>query len=122
MSSGYHSLGLVTVAAAGTPVNALAQSQAVGRDSGQETTSPPQATTVHTITVQSWVGNAGPVYVGRSADMVRATGVDVIQYLPAAGDSISIEITKGANALSLASLWIDADNGDDAVLVSYLRA
>lgn len=120
-----HTLGRIIVAAAGTPVNALAQAHANGTDSGVNANIPDtSAQEAFSFTVQAWHANTGRIWVGNGAVMNLITGANVLLFLPAQGSvaqTIERGMTGGRGLMDLRELWIDADVSSDSVLVSYLR-
>lgn len=101
-------LGLVTVAAAGTPVQC--SSTHLGAQTIQVTIRP---------------ANTGVIYIGM-ANMVKATGVGVIAVLAAptsatTGPFASITFQGWAPAgLDLQNLYLDAGSSGDGAYVSYI--
>ncbi len=121
-----HTLGRITVAAAGTPVNALAQAHTNGTDSGVDANIPDtSAQEAFSVTVQAWHANSGRIWVGNGAVMNLTTGANVLLFLPSAAGSVALVIergmTGGRGLIDLRSLWVDAEVSGDSVLVSYLR-
>ncbi len=119
MAASIISLGKITIAAAGTPVQiltpatiaALAASQQLGQGN------------VHAFLINVDPLNAANIYVGLSG-MNRTTRVGVVTVLakPSTTNnpSFSCAVTAGANALNLTDFWVDADSGGDAVIVSAI--
>ena len=121
-----HTLGRITVAAAGTPVNALAQAHVNGTDSGINTNiSDTSAQEVYSFTVQAWHANTGRIWVGNGTVMNLTTGANVLLFLPSAAGSVALTIkrgmTGGRGLIDLRARWVDAEISGDSVLVSYLR-
>ncbi len=119
-------LGRIIVAAALTPVNALAQAHVNGTDSGLNTHIPDtSAQEAFSFTVQAWHANTGRIWVGNRAVMNLVTGAGVLLFLPSAAGSVALTIergmTGGRGLIDLRSLWVDAEISGDSVLVSYLR-
>jgi hypothetical protein len=110
--------GFVTVPAPGTPVNAAVNV--------------PQYLTVpvkcHGFMFQALPGNTGLVYIGGQG-MDKVTGAEVYAVIaipPTAPDttqlpSFSAALTISPNGLCLSMVFVDADQVDDGVLVSYLK-
>ena len=108
------SLGRITVAVPGTPIQVTVNESVPDAHIG-----------AHSLLIERDDPNdTGLIYIGRSANMVRATLFDVVAILPVptvgALPSISITLTPGHNALDMRDFWIDADVGTDSVLGSYL--
>lgn len=120
-----HTLGRITVAVPGTPVNALAQAHTNGTDSGINANIPDtSAQEAYSFTVQAWHANTGRIWVGRGPVMNLLTGANVLLFLAAQGSvaqTIRRGMTGGRGLMDLRELWIDADITGDSVLVSYLR-
>lgn len=118
-------LGKITVAAGGTPVNALAQAHVNGTDSGLNADIPDtMAQEAVAITIQAWHANAMRIFFGNRSVMNLTTGAGVLGFVEAAGDSVTITLdrsmTGGRGLLDLRELWLDGTTGEGA-LVSYLR-
>lgn len=117
-------LGKVTVLAAGTPVRATINIQ-------PNPLPPGYRIAAHGIMFQVWKTNAGLVYIGHQG-MNKTTGEGVlavlgkpsfdsdgnIVFLP----TFSIALTIAPNAMNPTMFFIDADNANDAVLVTALQA
>ncbi len=119
-------LGFIAVPVAGTPVNARVIALAAGTDSGEDASLPDGLVAkADSISVQSHWLNTGRIYIGRAATISLVTGANLIGFLLAAGDSISLNIergmTGGLGLTNLDQLWIDAEIADDIAIVSYLR-
>ena len=119
-------LGVITVAAAGTPVNARAIALAAGTDSGEDAAIPDALVAkADSVVIQSHWGNTGRIYVGRASTINLTTGANLVAFLLAAGDSVSIDLergmTGGQGLQNLGDLWIDAEVSADIAIVSYLR-
>jgi hypothetical protein len=75
------------------------------------------AVLINSVYVQALDGNAGALYIGTQATMVKATGVFVIkkfQLVAASVEPNEFSSTRSglANADDLGSLWIDGTTGD----------
>ena len=118
-------LGRITVVAGGTPVNAIAVSHAAGLDSGlNPDILDTMAQEAVTLTIQAWHANANRLFFGNASVMNLTTGANVLGFVEAAGDSVTISLdrsmTGGRGLLDLRQLWLDGTTGE-SVLVSYLR-
>lgn len=101
------SLGLITVAAAGTP-------QQVSEDQ----------ILCNSIFVQQNANNSGAIYVG-SVDMDTTTLEGVLAVLPAPGDALpaySAGSPINANGINLQDVYLDVENDGESALVSYYQA
>lgn len=101
------SLGKVTVTTAGTPVRVTSTK-----------------TTCQSVLIQAMPTNAGLAYVGLSGmDKSAGTGVLGIIGKPSADEvvvpSVSFSIPLAPAGINLADLYIDADDNNAAVLISY---
>lgn len=111
-----HSLGKITIPAAGTPVQVV---DAAGVDSRL----------VHAIYIEAWPANTGLVWIGNAETLNKTTGAGVIKILGIPpGDDVAgalpdfaVTLSQAPNGLSLGELWLDADDSGDAVIVSYLE-
>lgn len=106
----------VTVPTPGTPVAAVINIPNTG---------PPQDRKIscHGILFQALPTNLGMVYVGkRSMSVAGGTGIFARLGVPTANliPSFSVAITIAPNALTLNEFYIDADNPDEGVNVTYL--
>jgi hypothetical protein len=83
----------------------------------------PGLTSAHAIIIQALPTNVGKVWIGTKG-IVKTGYVNVLQILPIpTGNlipSFSMAIALGANSLGLTDLWIDADIGNDGVLIAAL--
>jgi hypothetical protein len=72
---------------------------------------------------QSLDGNTGPVYVGDStvAYDASANGKSYTGHKLVPGDSVPLSELGGGSYLDLQNVFIDADNADDGVCVTYGR-
>ena len=117
-------LGVIVVAASGTPVNAVTASIGTGTHSDPGVVVG-QAVMCQRFTVQGFIVTTN-VYVGNKAAINLATGDGLLRRLPALDDVATFELLAGmpgANGLiDLRQIWIDADTNDDAVLISYETA
>jgi hypothetical protein len=104
------SLGKVTVSTPGTLVRATAN-----------VSSPTAKYLAHSIMIEAWPANVGKIYICDSASANRSTGVGVVAILGVPTSSsiptFTNTMTGAIAAINLEQLWIDADIGDDAVLV-----
>lgn len=100
-------LGKITVPSAGTPVRITL----------------PSDFAIHGIMVQAWRANVGMVFVGAKY-MDISSGVGLYAQIPAPTDAFigtfSAALTIAPNGLNTKEFWIDADENDDAVIVSVL--
>lgn len=110
------SLGYVSVAAAGTPVRAT-----------NNETDPAARIGAQAVLFQALPANAGPIYIGL-AGMDKTTGVGVLAILPGPTDpatgpfpSFSPAQPLSAAAFNMADFYVDADNNDDGVVISYTQ-
>ena len=100
------SFGKVTVASAGTPVQATVNESVPGARVG-----------VNSIFVQALAGNVGTnIYVGKST-MVKATLVGVYFIVPKGGNAYAV-INLAPAGINMNELYIDADTNSDACLIS----
>lgn len=108
--------GFVTVPTPGTPVNAASNVQ------GYATKGVP----CHGYLFQGKVGNVGKVYIGLRG-FNKTTGVGLFHVLLPPTDiaspppSFSVALTIAPNGLNLAEVFIDADQANDGVLITYLQ-
>jgi hypothetical protein len=80
---------------------------------------------VHSYLVEVGASNVGNLYVGGPL-MNKATGVDVYAVLPPPTTNIypsfSSNIVEAAAGFAMERVYLDADNGGDKALVSYVVA
>jgi hypothetical protein len=107
------SLGLVTVAASGTPVRATSNESVPATRVGCQA-----------IQIEAAPGNAGLIYIGTS-DMVISTGVGVLAVLPKPTSattgpfpSQSYSIPEAPAGINAADVYIDASNSSDKAYIS----
>lgn len=112
-------LGLVTVAAAGTPVSVLQNFSGLDTDAEARVGTLMGRLAVKSIFVQAKSGNSGVVYVG-TRGMDSTTGDGVIAEL-AAGAAITIHSSESMNLFNLLDFFIDAATNDDAAYVTAVR-
>lgn len=108
------SIGYVTVASAGTPVQTIATRIAC-----------------QTVFFQQHEDNTGKLYVCDRANANKTTGVGVLVVIAAptlnAGNVASVlpyasvTIPSAIGALDVSQFWIDSDNDGELCLVSYVR-
>lgn len=107
-------IAVLNIAAPGTPVRCT---------STQSNPGDPFA--CHGVSVQTWKGNTGRVYIG-TVGMNKATGENVLAVLAIPTDntipSWSAALTLAPNAINLSMLYVDADVADSKVLVGVLVA
>lgn len=108
--------GQIKVVTPGTPIQATAN-----------LTNPTARLGAQSVTFQAAPGNAGITYIGLGPAMVRATGVGVLASLakPSNGttgpfDRVMFNIQAGANGFNASDFWIDADSGNDIVIVTIV--
>ena len=115
----WHSLGKVTVAAAGT----LAQATA------NETT-PSARYACQTLFFQQLADNTGKIYICDRQNANRTTLVGVLAVIPAPTLTnqvatilpyASVTVPSAPAALSANQFWIDVDNSGESCLVSAVR-
>lgn len=108
--------GAVIVPTPGTPVQVTAP--ATGSGNGGN----PYA--IHGVMFQALPTNTGKVFVG-IAGLNATTYANVAAILPIPTTNFlpvfSTSITIAPNALILTEFWIDADNADEGVLVTWVR-
>lgn len=115
-------VGLITIAAPGTPVQLSASfvNTDVWPGPASDTTC-----RVHGVMVQSnpRAGNAGPMYLGVEG-MVKATLLNCLHVLPLLTSGIPYTVTASLTiapaAIALNDLYLDADSAGDEALVSVL--
>lgn len=79
------------------------------------------------VLFQALAGNAGSVYIEQgtgSNDRTNLTRTLAVLPKPAAtGElpSFELSVPSGANGFNLCDYYIDADNGGDGVLISYVQ-
>lgn len=109
----WHSLGKVTVATAGTPVQITSTH-----------------TTAQTIFFQQVTGNTGMIWICNCSDADTSTGEGVVATLPApvvaggidlALPYTTVNISGALEALNVSNFWVDADNDGESCQVSYVR-
>lgn len=109
-----HSLGFVTVPAAGTPVRTTANLPV-----------PTANCPAHSYLIEALPANTGDIYVGRST-MNTVTGADVFVVIPASTanvyPSFTSTIIEAAAGFNMAEIWLDAEVNGDGALVSIIRA
>lgn len=102
------SLGWVTVASAGTPVQVS-----------------PSRLPAQSVFIQQVASNTGAMHVGVSGSMDPSDGTDMVASLVApsasALPSFSITAENAPNGLDLQNLWIDAAVNGEEVLISYVE-
>lgn len=110
-------LGPVTVAAAGTPVQAISVLPAADRLRQKDPN-------VHGVMVQALSTNGGKIYVGTKgldkttlANVIAVLGVPTDTVIPA----FSAALTIAPNAIDLSDIYLDADTNDEGALVSILQ-
>lgn len=108
------SLGLVTTAASGTPTRATVNA-----------TDPTKRQPAQSIKFSARKGNTGLVFIGLKG-MVKASGVNVVGIVgipPATGDwpELNIEMPVIPNGLDASVFYVDADQANDGVYVSYTQ-
>lgn len=103
----------VTVPVPGTPVQLVVGTSYAGS----------RPTLIHGILIQALPDNTGRIYigpstvVGASRSNVRAIlAIPTDQFIP----SYSASLTLAPNAMNLNDFYIDADDADDGVIVSFL--
>ncbi len=105
--------GYVTVPTPGTPVNAALNVP-------QYLTKP---VICHGYLFQAKAGNSGKVYLGLRG-FNKTTGAGMFHVLLAPTDtslpSFSAALTIAPNGLCLSEVFVDADETDDGVLITYL--
>lgn len=108
-----HSLGKVVVTTSGTPV------LATGNQS-----SPTERVGCNAIMVEAWPDNTGKIYVCDRANAVISTGVGILAILapPTANfiPSFSATLPYAPGGLNAAQIWLDAETGGEAAIVSYV--
>ena len=108
------SLGFVAVASAGTPVQATANVSASAL--------PPQAQSQYlgcSILFQAKPSNTGKIYILDKGGS-KSSGTGLLAILTSSTSSFIISTPQAPGGLNAADYWIDADNSNDAVLVSVL--
>jgi hypothetical protein len=113
------SLGEITVPTPGTPVGVTTGTVYAPNPAGGYT----KSAAIHAILIQVLPGNTGKIYVG-GPGFNKSTGVGrycilpipTVNFLPA----FNVALTIAPNALTLNDYYIDADNADDGVTVSFL--
>jgi hypothetical protein len=105
------SLGKVTVASAGTPVNITVNFTDLDTREHHR---------AKAIQIQALPGNAGDVYVGLKGLLTKATLVGVLAVL-SPGMTYREQLGETQNGLSVRDFSIDADTNNDAAVVSYTR-
>jgi|SRR5579872_1851907 len=106
--------GLVTVAAAGTPVPlATASDTAHGYPQDKDLWCH-RLVCKAPFTTPNMTGNAGAIYIGKKG-LNRTTGANVIMVL-LPGDSQALDGTGPGNCLWVPGIYVDADNTGDSVL------
>jgi hypothetical protein len=107
-------IGKITVVVAGTPVR-LTSTQSV----------PADKFACHGVLIQTLAANTGKMHIGLST-MNKGTGAGVIAVLaiPTTNSipSFTAALTLSPNAINLADLYLDADNGGEGAQVSVLIA
>lgn len=82
------------------------------------------AFTCHAVLLQALWNNTGKVYIG-TADMVKATlaGVSAVLAIPTANaiPGYSISLTLAPSGVDLSTLWVDADQANEGLLVTILQ-
>ncbi len=77
----------------------------------------------HGVMFQALPTNVGIVYIGsRTMDKTTLTNLFAMLPVPTANllPSFSCAITVAPNALAVNEFWVDADEGGDGVIVTYL--
>ena len=114
-----HSLGRVTIAASGTPILATTN-EAV----------PTQRYPCQTVFFQQIESNTGKLYICDRANAVIGTLAGVVAVIPAPTlvnqvatvlPWAQVSVPSAPAALDASKFWIDADNTNDACLVSAVR-
>lgn len=112
-------LGLLAVAAPGTPVrattNITVDAQGVNNAAGQFK--------CHAVLFQARPANTGKVYIGLSGlDKASLVGVSGVLAIPTANSipSYSISLTLAPAGIELSDLFLDADNAGDGALITVL--
>jgi len=94
---------LVTVPTAGAPVQLISDSSIA----------------CVSLLIKALASNTGPsVYVGRSSNFDKTSGVDLIADL-SADQSLLIQASDNANRIVPAQYWVDAAAGGDKLLITY---
>lgn len=112
-------LGLVTVAASGTPVSVLQNFSGLDTDAEVRSGALMGRLAAKGIFVQAKSDNAGIVYLG-TRGMDISTGDGVIAEL-AAGAAITIHSSESMNLFNLLDFFLDAATNDDAAYVTGMR-
>ena len=95
---------LITVPAAGTPVQVSADSSIV----------------CVSMLIKSLASNAGPtVYVGRSANFNKTSGADLIVDINGVDQSFLVQASDSTNRIIPSQYWVDAVTSGDKLLVTY---
>jgi hypothetical protein len=78
---------------------------------------------VHAFIIQALWTNAGKIYIG-TVGLVGSSMTNLLAVLPVPTANLiptfSVAMTLSPNSLSLADIWIDADNAGEGVLISAL--
>lgn len=116
----WHSLGKVTVAAAGTPVIATTNE-----------TTPTDRYSCQTLFIQQMQANTGKLWICDRATANKTTGVGILAVIPAPSLNASsvattlpyasVTIPNAPGAMQANKIWIDADNTGESAIVSALR-
>jgi hypothetical protein len=115
----WHSLGKVTVAAAGTPVIATTNE-----------TDPTKRFACQTVFFQQLESNTGKLYICDRATANKTTLVGVLAVIPAPTVTgqvatvlpwAQVSVPSAPAALNAAEFWIDADVSSESALVSAVR-
>ena len=104
------SLGLVTVPAAGTPVDLFANFPTL-----RTSNSRPRA---NVLMIQFSGKNAGQGYVG-TANMNKATGKGVLSELQPGDAFVAPSLSGAVNPYDLSDFFLDADNNADASNIGF---
>lgn len=80
-------------------------------------------TSCHALLAEALSSNTGKIYIGR-VGMNKTTLVGVLIVLPVPSTNVlptfSIAVQQGANAISIGSFYVDADNSNEGVSVSVM--
>jgi hypothetical protein len=101
------SLGIITVATAGTPVRATT------RD-----------TFCESYMVEPWPDNSGKMWIGTSSTAFKGGTTDLLGYVPVPHANVVSVFSSGkgpggTQSFNLVDLYIDADVNGESVLISY---
>lgn len=106
------SAGPITVATPGTPVPAITNLPVT-----------PRPYSCHGVLFQALPTNTGKVYIGTAEmDPTAFTGLFAMLAIPTDNQipSFSAALTITPNGMVLDQFYVDADNADDGVLLTYL--